>query len=372
MFRVLQVVTYMGRGGLETMLINYYRHIDRSKIQFDFLVHRDFEASYDQEICDLGGKIYRLPRLNPISNVYKRKLTDFFKEHTEYKIVHSHLDCMAGIPLKAAKKNGVPICIAHAHNSDQTKDKKYLLKLIYKKNIPKYADFLFACGEKAGEWMFEGKNFFILNNAIDAGLYVFDINRRKKIRKTLGISEETLLIGHVGRFSTQKNHGMLIKIYEAIKKKVPDSKLLLIGVGDLMDKTKTEVVQRGLQDNVLFLGLRSDVSDLLQAMDVFVFPSFNEGLPVAIIEAQAAGLPCLISDGVPIECKKTDLVYQLKLADGINKWADTTLKISKRERRNTLNDIVESGFDVACEAKKLEQFYQSCYMNQKCKEKIHW
>ena len=127
--RVLHVVTYMGRGGLETMIMNYYRNINRNKIQFDFLVHRDFVADYDREIMSLGGKIYRLPSLNPVSKIYQDKLNLFFKQHREYKIVHSHLDCMAAIPLKAAKKNGVSICIAHAHNSNQTKDKKYLLKL---------------------------------------------------------------------------------------------------------------------------------------------------------------------------------------------------------------------------------------------------
>lgn len=372
MIRILQVVTHMERGGLETMLMNYYRHIDRTKIQFDFLVHRDTKASYDQEIIDLGGKIYRMPRLNPISKIYHDELMDFFEVHKEFKVVHSHLDCMAGIPLKAAKKNGVPVCIAHAHNSNQTKDKKYILKLLYKKNIPHYADFLFACGNEAGKWMFEGKEFFILNNAIDAALYMYDESKRKKIRESLGINESTLVIGHVGRFSTQKNHMMIINIYELIKKKVPDSKLLLIGVGELMDKMESEVNRRKLQDNVLFLGLRSDVPDLLQAMDVFVFPSFNEGLPLSIIEAQAAGLPCLVSDGVPLECKKTDLVYQLALSESIEVWANTILKIAKRERKNTFEDIVKSGFDVTHETKKLEQFYQNCYENQESKEKIQW
>ena len=143
--RVLQVVTYMGRGGLETMLMNYYRKIDREKIQFDFLVHRDFETDYDEEIQRLGGRIYRLSRLNPVSKVYLDQLDSFFKEHREYRIVHSHLDCMAGIPLKYAKKNGVPVRIAHAHNSNQTKDKKYLLKLLYKRMIPKYATDFYAC-----------------------------------------------------------------------------------------------------------------------------------------------------------------------------------------------------------------------------------
>lgn len=370
--RVLHVVTYMGRGGLETMLMNYYRKIDKDKIQFDFLVHRDFKADYDQEILSLGGKIYRLPTLNPISKTYQDKLNLFFKQHREYKIVHSHLDCMAAIPLKAAKKNGIPVCIAHAHNSNQTKDKKYFLKLLYKRSIPKYSDLLFACGEEAGKWMFGGKKFFVLNNAIDAAAYIYDKNKREKIRKAFRIDQKTLIVGHIGRFAPQKNHMMLIEIYNTIKKKVPNSKLLLVGIGDLMDKIKFEVACRGLQDDVIFAGLRSDVPELLQAMDVFIFPSINEGLPVSIIEAQAAGLPCVISNGVPLECKKTDLIYQQRLKDSVNKWADAALKVAKIERRNTFDEIVRSGFDVSCEAKKLEKFYQDCYINKEHKERIQW
>lgn len=370
--RVLQIVTYMGRGGLETMLMNYYRHIDRRKIQFDFLVHRDFEADYDKEICELGGKIYRLPPLNPISKTYQNSLNDFFKQHKKYRVVHSHLDCMAGVPLKAAKKNGVPICISHAHNSNQTKDKKYILKLLYKRNISKYSDFLFACGEEAGNWMFEGKSFYVLNNAIDASKYIYNEERRRKTREAFDIGSATLLVGHVGRFAPQKNHLMLIDIYEAIKNKVPNSKLLLVGVGDLMEDIKTEVSIRNLQNNVIFAGLRSDVPELLQAMDIFLFPSINEGLPVSIIEAQAAGLPCVISDGVPIECKKTDLVFVQNLKDDIEKWVDTTLKAAKIKRRNTFEEIERAGFDVSFEAKKLEDFYQDCHVNYRNKEKIHW
>lgn len=370
--RILQIVTYMGRGGLETMLMNYYRHINRNNIQFDFLVHRDFEADYDKEICDLGGKIYRLPPLNPISKTYQNSLETFFREHKEYKVVHSHLDCMAGIPLKFAKKNGVPICIAHAHNSNQTKDKKYLLKLFYKRNIAKYSDFLFACGEEAGNWMFGGKKYLVLNNAIDASEYIFNAEIRRRIRESFGIDQTTLLVGHVGRFAPQKNHKMLIDIYEAMKKRVPNSKLLLVGVGDLMEQIRSDVSCRKLQDNVIFAGLRSDVPELLQAMDVFLFPSINEGLPVSIIEAQAAGLPCVISDGVPTECKKTELIFQKSLKDDVDLWVDAVLEAAKIERRNTFEEIVKSGFDVSHEAKKLEKFYQDCYVYYDHKEKIQW
>lgn len=370
--RVLQVVTYMGRGGLETMLMNYYRHIDRSQVQFDFLVHRDFTADYDQEILNLGGRIYRLPRLNPVSVQYQNALRTFFDKHREYQVVHSHLDCMAGIPLQEAKAHGVPVCIAHAHNNNQTKDKKYLLKLLYKRKIPRVADFLFACSQEAGEWMFGTKSFWILNNAIDAPDYVYDERTRQKVRKELGISEDTLLVGHVGRFAPPKNHLMLIRIMAALKNQCRDSKLLLVGTGDGMDSVKAEVRSLGLEKNVIFAGLRADVPELVQAMDVFAFPSIHEGLPLSVIEAQAAGLPCIISDGVPIECKKTDLVIQKKLSDGPDAWADQIMQLSGRPRQNTLDQITRAGFNVNVEAQKLQNFYLDCYADLDHKEKIHW
>ena len=359
--RVLQVVTYMGRGGLETMLMNYYRHIDHSKVQFDFLTHRDFDGDYDKEIKELGGNVYHLSNLNPLSIGYKTSLNDFFGNHPEYKIVHSHLDCMAGIPLKYAKLNIVPIRIAHAHNSNQTKDLKYPLKLFYKRNIKKNANYLFACGDEAGKWMFNTDNFKVLNNAIDAKDYTFNMNIRNDKRKEFGISDDSILVGHVGRFFPQKNHEFLIDIFNQFHKDHPNSYLMLVGEGELKTSIQDKVNTLGLEDYVIFTGLRSDVNELLQAMDVFLFPSLYEGLPVSIIEAQAAGLSCLISDKVPIECKKTDLVYQLNLNDSVNVWSDKVYELSHITRRDTYEEIKQSGFDIVENAKWLENFYVDLY-----------
>lgn len=359
--RVLQVVTYMGRGGLETMLMNYYRHIDHSKVQFDFLTHREFDGDYDKEIKDLGGNVYHLSNLNPLSTSYKKSLNNFFKNHPEYKIIHSHLDCMAGIPLKYAKLNNVPLRIAHAHNSNQTKDLKYPLKLFYKRNIKKNANYLFACGDEAGKWMFNTDNFKVLNNAINARDYTFNISIRNDKRKEFGISDDSILIGHVGRFFPQKNHEFLIDIFNQFHKFHPNSYLMLVGEGELKASIKDKVRTLGLEDYVIFTGLRSDVNELLQAMDIFLFPSLYEGLPVSIIEAQAAGLPCLISDKVPIECKKTDLVYQLSLEDSVNTWADKIYELSYITRRDTYEEIKQSGFDIVENAKWLENFYIELY-----------
>ena len=364
--RVLHVVTYMGRGGLETMLMNYYRNIDREKVQFDFLTHRDFEADYDQEIRSLGGKIYHLPKLNPFSLSYLKKLNQFFLDHPEYKIVHSHLDCMAGIPLKYAKANRVPIRIAHAHNNNQAKDKKYLLKLLFKQNITKYATHLFACSSDAGQWMFNGKKYSILNNAIDARKYSFNEEIRYKMRTSFDIEQDTFVIGHVGRFAPQKNHEFLIDVFAEIKKRTPNSKLILVGIGELQDKIKGKVISYGLTEDVIFTGLREDVPEILQALDVFVFPSLFEGLPVAVIEAQAAGVPCVISDKVPIECEKVKgLVHQVDLSCGCENWTNKVLEFSNGQRRDTNQEIISSGFDIRNSATKLESFYLELYSKLK-------
>lgn len=359
--RVLQVVTYMGRGGLETMLMNYYRNINRDKVQFDFLVHRDFEADYDQEILNLGGKIYRLSRLNPFSKKYLNQLDQFFKVHPKYEIVHSHLDCMAGIPLKYAKKNGVPIRIAHAHSSNQTKDKKYLLKLMFKRNIKKNATDLFACAQDAGLWMFGYDQFHVMNNAIDTKVYIANKQTGNEVRQELKIPEDAFVVGHVGRFAPPKNHKFIIRVFAEVLKEKKNAFLLLVGDGDLRGETEALTVELEIQENVIFAGMRSDVNRMLQAMDVFLFPSIYEGLPLSIIEAQAAGLPCLISDKVPIECRKTDLVSQLSLNDSLNVWKDAVIDARKILKKDTFREISDAGFDICQNAKWLEDFYLQKY-----------
>lgn len=354
--RVLQIVTHMNRGGLETMLMNYYRQIDRERIQFDFLVHRQERGAYDDEIEAMGGKIYRLPVLNPFSPAYKKSLKRFFREHPEYKVIHVHQDCMSSVILKEAKKCNVPIRIAHSHSSSQDKNLKYLVKLHYRKQISKYATHLFACGKEAGEWMFCGANFEILNNAIDASKYIYNENIRKQMRSELGISKEELVVGHVGRFCYPKNHSFLIDIFEKLSQKIP-CKLLLVGSGELRQEIEEKVKAKHLENLVIFTGIRSDVAELMQAMDVFVFPSNYEGLPVTMIEAQAAGLPCLISDKVPIECKKTDLVQQVPLEYSAEEWAEKVLESASIIHRNTYEEIKMAGFDIQENAARLQEFY---------------
>lgn len=353
--RILHIVTYMGRGGLETMIMNYYRNIDRSKVQFDFLTHRQERWDYDDEIEKLGGKIYRLPRLNPFSPSYLKALDGFFKEHKEYKIVHCHQDCLSGIPLKYAKKNGVPFTIAHSHSSNQNKDLKYLVKLAAKKNICKYSDYLFACGKEAGEWMFKTSDFEILNNAIDTKKYIYNKEKSLKIKEDLGITDK-FVIGHVGRFRKEKNHDFIIDIFKEVCEKEPNSILLLVGDGPLEEEIKKKVNSLGLEDKVKFLGARDNVNDLMQAMDVFLMPSLYEGFGIVLMEAQASGLKCVISDSIPTDAIITQKVKRLSLDDDISTWVKEILS-NKSERKEGIEDIEKSKYDIKSNAKWLENFY---------------
>lgn len=359
-FRVLHVVTHMNRGGLETMIMNYYRNIDRNIIQFDFLTHRPEEEKkdYDAEIESLGGRIFHIQRLNPFSISYKRQLKQFFLKHPEYKIVHVHQDCMSGVILKIAKKCGIPVRIAHCHSSNQDKNLYYPLKLLLKKNISKYATALFACGEKAGRWMFGKKaKFSVLPNAIRCNDYRFDKNKRTAIRKQLGIDNGALVVGLVARFSKVKNHPFLVDMFEELNKREPDSFLVLVGDGETRKTVVDYVKNKNLSSRVLFLGIRTDIPDLLQSFDFFVMPSLYEGLPVSIIEAQASGLMCFISDKVPIDCNLTGKVKQLKISDTPLLWANEVLKNKNYERVSNYENIKNEGFDIVNNSLVLTNYY---------------
>lgn len=360
MIRVLQIVTYMGRGGLETMLMNYYRNIDRQQVQFDFLVHRDFEADYDQEIRELGGKIYRMPRLVPWNRLYRKKLKEFFREHPEYKIVHVHQDCLSSVALQCAKESGVPVRIAHSHNSSQDKNLKYLIKRFYMKKIPKYATGLLACSREAGDWMFKGHRYCVLYNAIDIKKYVYDEKTAFEVRNQYDLQDK-IVIGNVGRFNPQKNHDFLIDIFAECLKINDKCRLLLVGDGEERKKIEQKAKELGIQDKVIFTGVRSDVEKLMQAMDVFVFPSLYEGLPVTMVEAQAAGLPCVISDQVSEECMITkNLVTRISLHVSSKKWARVILKNSQIGREDHSEEVRQAGYDINSEARKLQRFYLRC------------
>lgn len=310
--RILHVFGRLNRGGAEMMIMTLYRNIDRTKVQFDFIVHANEKCAFEDEVRFLGGNIYKVPRYNGKNHFqYKKAWNEFFQNHPEYKIIHGHIRSTASIYLKIAKKLGL-ITIAHSHNTSSGGGFSAVVKNILQYPIRSIADYLFACSRAAGEWLYgkracKGDNFFILNNAIDTEKFIFNEETRLKKRKELQI-EDKFVIGHVGRFHPQKNHYFLIDIFKEIYNINKNSVLLLIGDGDLKKSIQEKVEDLGLSNNVVFTGVRPNVPELLQAMDVFLFPSLYEGLPVALIEAQAAGLPCIVSDKITTDTKITDLI----------------------------------------------------------------
>ncbi len=355
--RVAQVMGKMERGGVEAVVMNYYRHIDRNAVQFDFFVDNDSSCPQKEEIESLGGKIYMVPPYQQI-NKYLSALTKLFKEN-KYKIVHSHLNTLSVFPLYAARRAGVPVRIAHNHSTaakGETKKNimKYALRPFAKINATHYA----ACSRYAGEWLFGKKSMergevTIFNNAIDLDKFRFDPAVRDEVRRELSI-ENKFVVGHVGRFCFQKNHEFLIDIFAEVHKQNPNSVLLLVGGGELLDEIKQKINNLSLDQNVIILQNRSDVNRLYQAMDVFVLPSHYEGLPVVGVEAQAAGLPCVLSDAMTKETKMTDNAVMLNLNDGTEKWAKIILETYKLPRSS---NISIDDFDIKKQAGRLEKYY---------------
>lgn len=361
--RVLQVFGHMNRGGAESMIMNLYRNIDRSKVQFDFIVHTDDKCAFEDEINRLGGKIYRVPKYTGKNHFnYVRVWERFFSSHPEYKIIHGHIRSTASIYMKVAKKYNL-MAIVHSHS---TASRGNIIQQFVKNTIQfpiRYiADYMFACSNESGKWLY-GKNvdkkdnYKVFNNAIDSEKYRFDEVKRDKTRKMLNI-ENKFVIGHIGSFSKPKNHRFLIDIFYEVLKKDNNSVLLLVGDGRLRSQVEEKVKQLNLSGNVIFTGVRSDIPELLQAMDVLIFPSIYEGLPVTLIEAQASGVKCFVSDTISKEVKITEEVEFLSLEKPSEYWAERILECYNGYlRKDTLSLICKAGYDVGENAKWLEDFY---------------
>lgn len=280
--------------------------------------------------------------------------TKFFSAHPAYTVVHAHLDCLSGVVLGCAKQHGVPVRIAHAHTTNQMRDFKYPVKDLYKRIIPRTATDLLACGEDAGRWMFGTAPFLVLPVAIDTEKFRFDKNMREDMRRTLGITKEELLIGHVGQFRKEKNQTFLLDVLHSLRACGTKSKLLFVGDGEKRAAVQNRAAALGLTPYVLFLGVREDIPALLHAMDVFCMPSLYEGMPLAVLEAQAAGLPCLVSNGVPKDCLQTPRARQLPLSAPPSKWAEVILAESKV--LSAAPPVLQS-FDICENARMLTAYY---------------
>ena len=360
MIRVLQCVNNMHRAGLETMLMNYYRNIDRTCIQFDFLTHRPFKSDYDEEIEELGGKIYRAPRLMPQNYPsYFKYMKEFFAEHPEYKIVHSHMDSMSYFPLLAAKRADVPVRIAHSHSTGIDLDAKYPLKQYFRYQICNASTHNFACGIEAGKFLFRGKEFTLIPNAVDSECFIYNEALRLKKREELGISDK-LVVGHVGRMTYPKNHEFLLRLFAELLKARPDALLMLVGTGEKENDLKNMVARLGIEQFVIFLGNRSDVNELYQAMDIFVLPSRFEGVPLVGVEAQFAELPCLFSCGVPKELCFSDTCRFRSLSDPMSDWINDILELTSTAHRDIA--VHSSPYDIKSAVIDLQMRYESLAM----------
>lgn len=362
--RVLQVLGTLNLGGAESRIMDLYRNMDREKIQFDFLIHTNEKQHFQEEVEALGGRIYRLPRFKVYNYVsYCRAVNKFFREHPEIKAVHGHMTSTAGIYLGIAKKYGVPMTIAHARSAGVDPGMKGKVTLFLRRNLKKQADYCFTCSALAGEAVFgkeamEEGRVRTIPNAIEAAKYTFRQENRDRIRKELKI-ENKFVIGHVGRFDFMKNHKFLLEVFEEVVKEHKDSVLMLLGDGSLKQEIQELVKQKKLQDKVLFMGNRKNVNDYFQAMDYFVFPSLFEGLPGTVVEAQAAGLKCLIADTITKEVVFSDMVKRLSLEKTAKEWADYVLRTKEYARENTLQMIENAGFDVKQQVKTMTEFYKT-------------
>ncbi|MGN1012217.1 MAG: glycosyltransferase family 1 protein [Clostridia bacterium] len=360
--RVAQIIGKWLGGGVEAVVMNYYRYIDKSKIQFDFICDEDSTNIPYEEIEKLGGKVILIPPYQKVLK-YHKELKRVLKEG-KYKIVHSHINTLSVFSLFAAKCAGVPVRIAHSHSTTNKKEKKKnLIKQVLRPFSKVFATDYMCCSELAGRWLFGNKEFdkgnvYILNNAIDLDKFKYDEKIRKEKRKELGIEDDTLVIGHVGRFVEQKNHRFLIDIFNEVHKEKENSILLLAGQGPLMEEIKNKVKSLNLENNVKFLGQRNDINELYQVFDVFCLPSLYEGLPVVGVEAQATGLLCIFSNDMTKETKVLETTEFLSLEQNKKIWANVVLLNNKKfKRQDTTKEIEKNRFNIKVEANKLNDYY---------------
>lgn len=366
MIRVLHMVACISSGGMEAVIMNYYKNIDRSKIQFDFLVRLPESSAdfYKDEILNLGGNIYRLPyRTFWNKLLYPIRLYVFLRKHKEYTIVHSHMDIASTFYLFIAKLAHIPIRVAHSHNTSYDDNWKKYVKKILKPFLGYVATHKMACGEEAGKWLFGSlKDVIVLKNAIDVNRFRYDEQMRESSRIAFGLTDK-YVIGHVGHFEEQKNHKFLIEIFANIKRLNDNAILLLIGSGGLESHIKDLVAQKGLVNSVIFAGTTKEVEKYLACMDVFVFPSLYEGMSVALMEAQCSGLRCFASKNMPQEINLTGLITFISLDELPSFWANCVVH-DKFVRRKDMSLYLESqGYSIKNNALVLQNFYLNNVFN---------
>ncbi|MBP5195014.1 MAG: glycosyltransferase [Lachnospiraceae bacterium] len=369
---VLQVIGGLSMGGAESRIMDIARHIDRSKFDFDFLLDEP-EGYYEPEAKKLGSNIYRVPRFRLYNwPQYASAMKKFFSEHKEIDIVQGSLTSTASIYMPIAKKCGVPVTMAYARSAGVDPGPKGTVTKMLRKNLWKKCDHAAAVSSEAGEAVF-GKerldhgDVMIMPGAmpLDKFCYAEHEAEGQAIREKFGLGC-SFVIGHVGRFHYAKNHEFLIEVFKEIKKKRTDAKLLLAGNGPTFEAVKKKAADEGVSDDVVFAGETGNPAPMYMAADMLIFPSHYEGLPGTVIEAQAAGLPCLISDAISKEAAVTELVERFSLDKSASEWADEALKLfgTIKDRYPLRQDInmnpalSDAGFEIVSSTKKLEALFE--------------
>jgi len=352
---VLHLCGMLSVGGVQAVIMSFYENIDRNKIQFAFAVQRDFPYDYDKRIIELGGRIHYLPDIRYNSKDYERALMELLKSHPEYQIVHAHFNFTNWKMLQISKKAGVPNRISHAHaaNSKDRITTKIHLGLLAKL-INHYSTLRVTCSNASGRYLYESEDYTIIHNAINLKKYKYSTDVRKMKRKELLIDDDTVALCEIGHLNDCKNQIFLLDV---LNKLDDNYRLFFVGDGNEYKKELEKKIARlGLTDKVVFMGVRDDVNELLQAFDIMVFPSKHEGLSVVCIEAQAAGLPVITSDNVPSEVAVTELVNFCGI-DSPQRWINAICNTPLNTRRDTTKDMEDAGYDIKEETKKLQEIY---------------
>lgn len=361
--RVLHNIASLHFGGAQAFLMNVYNNIDREKVQFDFVVTPEEKKDLYEQVEQMGGRIFVCPKYTGKNHLaYCRWWNDFFAEHPEYHVIHGHVRSTASIYLKIAQKYGL-VTIAHSHSTSNGSGISAIVKNIMQLPIRHTADYLFACSDKAGKWLYGEKatkqpNYRMIPNGVDLKRFAFHEEKRRQMRNQLKITEDTFVVGHIGRITVPKNHQFLVELFAAYHKENPQSRLLLVGDGELFEAVQQQCTQLGIREAVIMVGSKTNTEDYYQAVDIFVFPSLWEGLPVSVVEAQANGLICLLSDVITRDVDLTDQVKYLSLNEK-SRWINEIARACPKPRTAASPENMKKlqPFDASVVAKQLQDFY---------------
>lgn len=366
--RIAMIMGTMGGGGVESVVMNYYRNINKEKFQFDFIIDKDSSIVPELEIKKMGGNIYRINSYRNLNKFFSDLKKIFVQNH--YLVVHSHINTLSVFPLFIAKKCGIPIRIAHSHSTAAPGEtKKNVMKKFLRLFGTRYATHFMSPTKYAGEWLF-GKQIaenqlFVLNNAINLNKFDFSESTRKMMRIELGYTDEDFVVGNIGRLAWQKNQEYLIKIFSHILLINNNARLLIIGDGPLKQHLVNAAEEYGVLKKVNFLSNRENIEDYYQAMDVFAFPSNYEGLGIVAVEAQISGLPIIVSKMVPSEAKISDNYISIPIEDdSVGLWTKSINRYANKDiRKAEIRDEFLSLYDIKIQVEKLEVFYERIILN---------